>query len=531
MKRVTVAECLAVLVVLAAAAGQARGQDAGGVCPPPESVAPLLERATSLLQEASAKECLELLRPQRTCLGDDPRFVMLLSRGYEGTGNMSWAMKVLSDALTGRPGDCMVRSRLAWLLLKSADYRGALATLSDASCPATEEERARWDLLRAEAEQQADRPDHARQQVAAADSRNSMYAEDAVLRSHLRSRLWPLRISPLELRGELGGGWSSNPLLGSPLDPQSSGEDFASWKNEFDVRGRFAGPYWGNLLLLAEGDLRSQVLYAEAARELSYVGWGLRPGLELSWPSASLGLSYHYDALWLAARDDYGDRGLLYDGHRGELALQTVRGFYLLAGGGHRTFRVMGRSRFEFDLGLGWGDRLGSKVFLLAGLSGRGHQAENAAYDLWGGTALLALRWQFFREWSLRASGALALDWYPESAGSEAFHSPDARRDVMLKGRLGIWTPAFLQGLRAGVQYEPSRRFSTADPFDFSDHTVLLVLGFGFEGDPWHPKMQNTAPWESVGYGLDRGGGALDERLQDLLRSDEESQRGSSCLE
>ena len=530
MNRSAVTGWIVAVVLLAATAGLSRGQEVAVTCPP-ELLAPLLQEAVSLLQEAKAKECLELLRPLRACFGKDSRFTMLLSRAYGGTGNLSWAMKVLSDALVRQPEDCTVRARLAWLLLENADYRGALALLAEGTCPITMEEHTRWDLLRAEAELQADRLEPARQRVSEADSRDAMYDEDAGLRSHLLSLLWPMRTPSLELRGETTAGWSSNPLLGSPLDPQASGEDFASWKGGVDVRGRFAGPYWGRILLLAEADLRSQFLAADEAKDLSYVGWGVRPGLEFSWPSSKLVLSYHYDALWLAARDDYGDRGLLFDGHRGELSLQSSSGVYLLAGGGHRTFRIMGRSRYEGDLGLGWGDRLGSRVFLLAGLSGRAHQAENTAYDLRGGTALLALRWHFLHAWSLRASGTLALDWYPESAGSEAFHAPDARQDVLFRGRIGLWSPPFLGGLKAGLQYEPSRRLSSAALFDFSDHTVLLMLGFGVAGDLWHPGGRETPDWNRVDYGLEAGGDGFDERLQDLLRADEESQRGSSCLE
>jgi len=522
---------LTALAVLAVSAGPTRGQETSTPCLAPESVTTVLDQAVSLLREGQPRECLELLRPQRSCLSGDSRFVMLLSRAYEGAGNMSWALKVLSDALAGAPNDCTLRARLAWLLLKEADYRGALSTLSGGTCPGSEEERARWSLLSAEAERQADRLGPARQHLGDAGTRGTMFSEDAGLRTHLESFLWPMRTPQFELRGELSAGWSSNPLLGSPLDPLSSGEDYASFKGELDVQARGKGPWWGNARLVLEGDLRSQILAARTARDLSYAGGDAKPGLELSWPAITLALSYHYDALWLAAPDDYGDKGLLYDGHRGELILQTTSGFYALAGGGHRTFRVMGRSRYETDLGLGWGDRLGTKLFLLAGLSGRHHDAENPAYDLWGATALLALRRQLFKGWNLRASGALATDWYPDSAGSEAFHSPHARRDVLLKGRIGIWSPTFLDGLRAGVQYEPSRRLSTADLFDFADHTVLLLLGFGFAADPWGPTLREAAEWDLVDYGLNKGDGALDERLEDLLRSDEESQRGSSCLE
>ena len=98
MNRSAVTGWIVAVVLLAATAGLSRGQEVAVTCPP-ELLAPLLQEAVSLLQEAKAKECLELLRPLRACFGKDSRFTMLLSRAYGGTGNLSWAMKVLSDAL------------------------------------------------------------------------------------------------------------------------------------------------------------------------------------------------------------------------------------------------------------------------------------------------------------------------------------------------------------------------------------------------------------------------------------------------
>lgn len=521
----------AVVILIIVGTTWAQAQELPATCKSSPTLSSLLERAGQLLQTGHFTQSKDALRQHRACFREDPGFALMLSRSYEGIGNMAWSMKVLADFAAQAKESCDVKARLSWLLLKRADYRGALALLDDPDCQTGPEQLVRHHLLRAEAMRLAGRVDEAREQARKAESPARMNAEDLALRSHVQSLLWPLRSAPLELRGQLDTGWSSNPLLGSPLDPQSSGGDYASWRSGADVRGSVAGPNWGGARLVLEADFRSRLLHQEEARELSYAGWGLLPGFELTWPGVTATVNYHYDGLWLMAPGEYDERGGYYEGHRGEVMLQTGLGLYALAGGGHRTFRTMGRTRWETDAGLGWAKQLGAAWSLLAGFSGRRHQATNGAYDLWGTTGLLGLRWRFWRNWSVRVNGVVALDYYPDSAGSEAFHSPETRRDFLTKGRIGIWSPTMLRGIRFGLQYEPSRRSSTADLFSFSDHTVLLIANFGFSHDPWHPQTTNRPSFSRIGYGLDAKDDTLNDRLQDLLRADEDSQRGSSCLE
>jgi len=106
------------------------------------------------------------------------------------------------------------------------------------------------------------------------------------------------------------------------------------------------------------------------------------------------------------------------------------------------------------------------------------------------------------------------------------------RRDIQLRGRVGIWSPPISAGLQVGLRYQPTRRFSTADLYDFTDHAVLLMLTFRRSGAPWLPRVGGEEAGRlALDYRLDVGNDILSERLQDLLRQDEEAQRGSSCMD
>jgi hypothetical protein len=508
-----------VLLLLLAPPGVARGQ--------------VLDEARQMLLDGEGEAALTILKQHRSLWTERPDFALLAARAYAATGNTAWAKRTLMQCLRQHPGDCDLRAELAWLMLSGAEFRGARDVLVGAGCPGTPEEEVRWLLLGAMAARQAKEPEALRAHVAAARRGQRMYPEDRALLGLLERAGWPLRTPAMELRAGLSGGWRSNPLLGSPLDQQASDRDFASAYTEMEAWGRFASPHWGPLGLFLEGDAEGRILYAEVARDLSHAGWGLRPGVELSWPSVALRSAYHFDALWVATADAYGDRdSWFYDGHRGELELELALGLTAFAGAGHRRFRSMGRSRWEVDFGVGGGGQVGTRLSLLGAVTGRRHRARNAAYNVWGGTALLSSRVRVFGSWALRMMASAALDDYPDSAGAEAFHAAKRRRDVQVRGRIGLWSPPFLGGLQAGVRYQPTRRFSTAPLYDFMDHTVVVLISCTLSGSPWVPRLGPEVPGR-IPLDLRAGGGedVLGERLQDLLRQDEEAQRGSSCMD
>ena len=481
--------------------------------------------------------CLLALVPVAVARADTPdrgrAAALEKAKEYEEKGNRVWARRTLTQYLAANEGDCEVRAHLAAMMLRQADYRGAIDVLGREGCPVTSEERTRWLLLEAMAEEQAGNREGAASLLEEAESEPVMYREDRSLFPWLTRRVRPLRTPPLEFRLDLAGGWSSNPLLGSPLDPQSSEGDYASAVTEGNLWAKVATPYAGPARLYAEGLSRFQYLLSDPASDLSYGGWGVKPGVELAWLDVAVRAAYHFDSLFIAASDPHHEAGhWFFEAHRGEFEVDTSLGLMLFGGGGRRTFSTMGRTRWEIDGGVGGAVSLGKGVSVLGAVTGRRRWATTAAYNLKGGTLLGALNFPLFRNFMFKGSVSGGVDWYPDSEGSIAFHSQEARKDIQVRGRLGVWSPFLFSTLKLGATYEPVRRFSTAELYDFTDHSVMLVLGWRGAADPWLPALVAAgADRFPVDYGVTGTGGLADERLQDLLRQDEEAQRGSSCLD
>ena len=481
--------------------------------------------------------CLLTFLPLTPVLAEEPgagrKAALEKAKAYEEKGNRVWARRTLTKYLTVSQGDCEVRAHLAAMMLRGADYRGAMDLLAREGCPVTSEERTRWLLLETMAEEQAGNRVQAASLLDKAESESVAYREDKALFPWLSRRLRPLWTPPFEIRLDLAGGWSSNPLLGSPMDPQSSKGDYASAVMEGNLWGKAATPHFGAARLYVDGLTRFQYFFSDPAGDLSYGGWGLRPGVELEWLDVAVRASYRFDSLYVAASDPHHEAGhWFFESHRGEIEVEMSLGLTFFLGGGRRFFSTMGRTRWELDGGIGGAFRLGKGVHLLGAATGRRYWATTAAYNLTGCNLLLALSIPLFRRFQFKGSASGGVNWYPDSAGALAFHSPEARRDIQLRGRLGIWTPPLISKLRLGATYEPVRRWSTAELYDFTDHTVLLVLGWRGSADPWLPAAVGIGIDRfPVDYGIAGDKGLENERLQDLLRQDEEAQRGSSCLD
>jgi hypothetical protein len=465
--------------------------------------------------------------------GGERKAVLEKAAAYEEKGNRVWARRTLTEYLAANEGDCEVRAHLAAAMLRGADYRAAKSLLARAGCPVTPTERTRWLLLEAMAEEQAGNQVQAADLLDKAESGEVVYSEDEPLFPWLSRRLRPLRTPPLEIRLKLGGGWSSNPLLGAPMDPQASEKDYASAVTEGDLWGRMATPHFGAARLYLEGLTRYQYFFSDPAGDLSYVGWGVKPGVELEWLDVAVRAAYHFDSLLIAASDPHHESGhWFFEAHRGEVELDVSLGMTFFLGGGRRLFSTMGRTRWELDGGIGGTFHLGKGVHLLGAATGRRYWATTPAHNLTGYNLLLALSIPLFRRFQLRGSASSGMSWYPDSAGALAFHSPEARRDIQVRGRLGIWTSPLIGKLSMGATYEPVRRWSTAKLYEFTDHTLMLMVGWRGSADPWLPAPTSSGLDRSaVNYGIAGDTGFGNERLQDLLRQDEEAQRGSSCLE
>jgi hypothetical protein len=66
--------------------------------------------------------------------------------------------------------------------------------------------------------------------------------------------------------------------------------------------------------------------------------------------------------------------------------------------------------------------------------------------------------------------------------------------------------------------------------YDYHEDRVVFLLRWRFRADPWSPKVVDPAGHVSLPYGLggEGDGGLAGERIQDLLRQDEEFRRGST---
>jgi hypothetical protein len=487
------------------------------------------------LDADAPREALDALKAARGVHGEAGWHALLMARAYLGLDNKVWARRVLAARMARAPEDCEARQWLAWVQIADADLVGGAETLegNKDDCPRDGDnpERARAALFEAFIASQGETPDDdARAEAALARVRESerLYAEDDALLDKLQRVIDPSARPPLALRLDSRMGWTSNALLGSPLDPGASSGDFASGLGELALWGAFTWPTKGLISPFVEAEVKGQGFQEQEVQDLSYVSFALRPGLAWRLGLATLRTAYRLDAVLLSGGDRYGAGPLwFYQGHRGELELELGSALTVFGGAGHRSFRDLGRTRVESDFGLGGGGALGSRVFLLGAMSGRVFRATNAAWSLWGMTALASANLALPAKLSARALVSLSLDDYPDSAG---FFDEEARRDWNLKQRIELWSPSWA-GVRLGASYQWAQRWSRADRFSFTDHRVLGLLRFAFKADPWRPRTSRPEGHIALDYGLDAEGGGLGERLQDLLRQDEDAQRGSSCID
>ena len=95
--------------------------------------------------------------------------------------------------------------------------------------------------------------------------------------------------------------------------------------------------------------------------------------------------------------------------------------------------------------------------------------------------------------------------------------------------------PAFfspdLKGVRIGLGYDYSNRLSTAQNYAFDDHRITLKVAWTGDKMLWGPGLADSAPIIDMPWDTSSGSTGLEERVQDLLRQDEQVQRSSSCVQ
>ncbi len=495
--------------------------------------------------ELKAGECLlsaqrapEAIQRFKTLQAAQPQTVAIsqfLAKAYLADGNAFWALRVLQRAAAG--GDvCASGSWLAWVHIGQGNLDLAQEALAQTDCPLNSVEQARRLLLLAYLARLQGQKKELTEHLESMAGHSQIYAEDQDLWRSLRRSHDPGHVEPVHLRVETALGYTGNARAGSPTD--KSTEAVGSALARVDLFGRFIWPLSSGLQPMLEGHLKGHGLGAEAARNLSYLDLSARPGLV--WIGAGMRGVLAYKADYLLVHQDLESQRRFYEGHRAEADLEWGR-LTFFAGGGRRIFHEGGRSRWEFDGGLGGGLSLRPGMHLLLAGSARVYDAVGDVYDLAGGSGLAVLRTMLPGALSLRLGLTLSLDHYLHSGGERgqiAFGSQDKRRDLLVKASTGLWSPSWF-GAKAGIAYEYSWRDSTIGEdnstasYGYQEHRVLMKLRWRINFDPWAPALLRPEDHVRLDYGLggQAGDGLGEERIQDLLRQDEAARRGSSCVD
>jgi len=323
-------------------------------------------------------------------------------------------------------------------------------------------------------------------------------------------------------------------LQSSPVDPGKGSVSGRTPLMGTEVALRLMpawGPEGGKGLWLRpslEAGLKWIGFLDDDVEEMSYMSFSLRPGILVGALPPRVLVAYGGQSLLLPqGKDPYGGPPRWFmETHRAEIEVELPAGVTVFGGSGKSFFREQARSRTEADLGAGLQQSVGH-VRLLGAISSRLHRAKNPGYNLVGGTALGAVTAPLGRGVSVRGSFVVGGDFYTRSR--DYFGSAKDRQDLLVKLGLGVFAPPW-HGVTFGLTYEPAFRMSTVDFYDYQDHRVLFRMRFVLEADPTAPRRivptDHVSFWEGAAQG-----GALAERVQDLLRQEDAARRGSSCVQ
>ena len=486
------------------------------------------DAATALGAQDRHRDALDLLKIAAAQHPDAPSLMLLRVRSYLDMDNAFWATRTLQEWLDRHPDDCEAAAWLAWQYAQEGDFDDARARLETPSCRQLPPHSARKQVILAfvaDYEGDADLS-----QIHARKARLPAWAhpEDRAVIRHLLAAD-PAFIPPLSGRLDLALGHTTNATAGTPTDrpgqqaPSSPVLQQNTWLRFVSQQGRMVRP-------ALEVDWRALLFTAADARDNTWMLFGARPGFVIGGHPNAL-LAYHYEGMLLFQADRY-DPGPVwfYAAHRGEFEMSPRPWLTLFAGAGRRNFRELGRSRWEFDGGLGTDFSPAPWLGLMSILSGRIYNADKNPYDQRGFSAVLHLNFRLPKSWQLRTGLSWSLDNYHRSAGYFDAAAPDThRRDILLKPSAALFAPPIRQALRIGLTYDFSQRFSTAASYAYRDHRTLLKLQWSFSAGPRLPRALSHPGHVPLPYGV-VGAGETKERIQDMLRQDEATQRSSSCV-
>lgn len=513
----------------------------------PSAERQVVGEAQALLRNKHYRTAIELIKPyqpQSSSSRESRDLTVLLAAAYVGDNNAFWAIRTLAPRLEAQPDDCELRLWLAWAHFHVPQLDRAREVLEHASCRQPGPQAARAALLLALLAKTEGKEQPARESLAQAWAAEELYPADREALSALSEHIDPDEIPELSWKLDMRQGYSSNALLGSPTDPTASTYIPTARSGYYQIAGWFR--LTPKLALpvrpAVEGEVRTFQLENPWISAQSYIDLTGRLGVFVGSRLPRLFLAWRPEYLRLAGGNlETTGANWYVAAHRAEAELEVKPWLLVFAGGGRRDFRPMIRDRYELDGGLGGQLSLVPRLSMVWAVSGRKHWSDWGTYDVWGGTALANLFYNFDRGLQARAGATLAGDRYPHWNGHLAPLKDDGvpdpstltknRRDVFVKATAALWSP-LVSGLRFGVLYEYSHRDSTAPLFTFSDHRASVVLTWSGTAALSRPRAASAAPLADLAWDLGGANGALKERVQDYLREDERTlQRSCGCRE
>jgi hypothetical protein len=493
--------------------------------PPAEEVA----RAHRIRDNGDPAGARQALKAAARAHPDSQEVHLALAQHYLAEGNTAWALRTAGGFALDHPPACDSRALEAWIRIQQADLDGAGEALEDARCQETPESAARVLLLQAKRAVLAGRRQEGRDLLRRARESRRHYAGDLHLLAALEQDLDPGYLPLWSWKVNLAAGGATNAAAGSPADLRggSAGQDSPVVQADVQVRG--VVPLARGVRPTVEAQFRALEYAARrrAVQDLSYRQPTLRTGLLLGESSPRLQVSHTLDAVQMAGGDRHAPGPLWFSqAQRLDLELEAEPALFAFGGAGRRRFREGGRSRWEVDGGAATMLVMPHGVRLQAGVSLRGQDARNPAYDLLGATVLVLASTPLPQGGELRQSLSTSLDHFPFSAG--AFSGGDqARTDGLLQATVWLSSPSW-HGLRAGLELTHTNRRSTAPDYAFHDNRVLAHATWALDLD----RLGRTEVPARVllSRATSTLGAGADTHIRDLMRQDEALKRGSSCL-
>lgn len=466
------------------------------------------------------------LKAAHACHPQNEEVLRTLGIAYAKQGNTAWALRILVPYSEAHPDDCEAIAWTAWIQSQLALPQESQETLSKAGNCGDKKLDARLKLVGVFNDLSSEDTKQAQKTLRAIQKSDELFSSDADAALSMSKTLGIAPDPNFSWSAELGVGYASNAVSGSPNDPTLIAKKLNSGFLDGDLRLTLdpVHNYW--LHPVAEGKMNGRLLFSKDTRDSSYLDLSLRIGLTANTQNTKIGLWYSPESLIMHGGDRYDDGPLLfYTGHRLELDVELYRWLYLFAGYGRRIFRQQVRTRHELDIGAGGYHSLVQGLGLTWGATYRQWLSEGKMYDLYGTNLTLALDYRLSSDWIFKLNGAFAYDAYPDSKGY--FADQDARKETSLKGTLQVWSPAFA-GIRFGAQFKASRRWSSADDYDFVDYRGLVSIKWTGDLYFYTPEKRDNDPY-ALPWDIETD--RASERIRDIIRQDEDMQRSSSCLQ